>query len=844
MKTKMLLLFILLGTSVYSQVPNSFSYQAVLRNNSGQILGDADVVLRISLFSELETYYVETHTLTTNAYGVVNISIGGGELVTGNFSSVPWGLSPISIKTEVDYQSSGFQEMGTSQLQSVPYAHYAKTVGSIDSSPDAGDEEPIFVVKNKDGFIVFAVYQNGIRMYVEETPGKGTRGGFAIGGIGDNIKLGNEYFRVTPDSVRVYLREPAVKGSRGGFAIGGIGDNIKGVGGDYLYLTPENYFIGHQSGENILPEGLYNSTLGYQAGKSLTTGRSNILIGMEAGLNTTTGRWNTVLGFKAGRDNVSGDFNTFLGYYAGWKNTIGGSNVFIGNQSGQANETGSNNVFLGYFSGLNNLASFNTFLGYQAGLSNTTGTYNAFMGYNAGQANVSGNNNVYIGNEAGYLNEAGFSNVFVGDGAGRQGTSSAWNVFVGYQSGYNTTDAGSHNVFLGHHSGFSNTLGWSNNFIGQGAGYSNTTGTNNIFIGNDAGYSNLESSGNIFMGRNAGYNSTEYGNTIIGHTAGQYLAVGDNNTFLGSLAGHLRTGGDGNTIIGSYANHGGGSGNFNTIIGQGAGYNATGTGNILIGYGAGSNEEGSNKLYISNSSSSSPLIYGDFNSNELVFNANTTSVDISVSNDKPGITGEHNVTQNWGIGVYGKGGFIGVKGESTLEGGVGDRYGVYGIASGGANNWAGYFVGNVYTTGTYNPSDKNLKKQIAPLSGSLAKILNLQGVSYEWKSNEELSAFNSMGKGSVALNFPKGKQIGVIAQDIEKILPEAVLTNSEGIKSVDYVKIIPLLIEAIKEQQIKISSIESELEKVKGENIELKNQKAEMMMLQSRITEIENLLKK
>jgi hypothetical protein len=164
---------------------------------------------------------------------------------------------------------------------------------------------------------------------------------------------------------------------------------------------------------------------------------------------------------------------------------------------------------------------------------------------------------------------------------------------------------------------------------------------------------------------------------------------------------------------------------------------------------------------------------------------------------------------------------MGIKGTSTLAGG-GTRYGVYGEASGGATNYAGFFSGNVTVTGTFtNPSDKNLKKNINPLEGALKKIMSLNGVTFEWKSEQELSDLQSKmnpdGKKDAVnrFNFSKGTQIGVIAQDVEKVLPELVQSDGDGIKSVDYVKIIPVLIEAIKEQQKQIEALTQEVEALK-----------------------------
>ncbi|GEM_PF-4941062 len=94
--------------------------------------------------------------------------------------------------------------------------------------------------------------------------------------------------------------------------------------------------------------------------------------------------------------------------------------------------------------------------------------------------------------------------------------------------------------------------------------------------------------------------------------------------------------------------------------------------------------------------------------------------------------------------------------------------------------------GNVKATAFLYSSDRNLKKNIKPLEGQLEKVLALQGISFDWKSNDK-------------------KDNGFIAQDVEKVFPEVVYTNGEsGLKSVDYAKLTVFLVEAIKEQQKEI----------------------------------------
>jgi len=104
-----------------------------------------------------------------------------------------------------------------------------------------------------------------------------------------------------------------------------------------------------------------------------------------------------------------------------------------------------------------------------------------------------------------------------------------------------------------------------------------------------------------------------------------------------------------------------------------------------------------------------------------------------------------------------------------------------------------YVNGSAYSSGSWSGSDRRWKKKIAPLSCSLDKVTRLEGVSYQWKRRE----YPKRG-------FGQGKQIGLIAQDVEKVVPEIVRTDHEGYKTISYEKLTPLLIEAIKEQNAAI----------------------------------------
>lgn len=109
--------------------------------------------------------------------------------------------------------------------------------------------------------------------------------------------------------------------------------------------------------------------------------------------------------------------------------------------------------------------------------------------------------------------------------------------------------------------------------------------------------------------------------------------------------------------------------------------------------------------------------------------------------------------------------------------------------------------GNICYTGTSAAcSDARYKKDITQIKDALKSIMNINGVKFKWKINE----FEDK-------NFNTETQLGVIAQDIEPYLPELVITNKEGFKSVDYPKLTAVLIEAIKQQQNQYTALEKRL---------------------------------
>ena len=106
-----------------------------------------------------------------------------------------------------------------------------------------------------------------------------------------------------------------------------------------------------------------------------------------------------------------------------------------------------------------------------------------------------------------------------------------------------------------------------------------------------------------------------------------------------------------------------------------------------------------------------------------------------------------------------------------------------------------------------------LKKEFEALEQPLGMILNMSGLSYAWRTDE----FPDKKLGD-------SRQVGFIAQDLEKILPEAVRTDDEGYKSVSYTTVVPVLVEAIKVQQQQLNTQQKQIQDLKAAVAQLVSQ--------------------
>ncbi len=205
-------------------------------------------------------------------------------------------------------------------------------------------------------------------------------------------------------------------------------------------------------------------------------------------------------------------------------------------------------------------------------------------------------------------------------------------VFIGENAGTNDDLTNNQNVFVGTHSGSQNTDGSSNTAVGFVSLTDNISGTNNTALGSYSLHDVTTGTSNTGIGSSAlsSVLTSSY-NTAVGAYALNAATTAENNTVVGFGVMNSNVSGGDNVVLGNSAYRNSTSGANNVVLGSYAGYNTLGSNNIFIGYRAGLSEAGGNKLYIESSSSLTPLIYGEFDTDLLRVNGTLEVNDPSLS---------------------------------------------------------------------------------------------------------------------------------------------------------------------------------------------------------------------
>jgi hypothetical protein len=401
----------------WAQTPQAIGYQAIARNTDGTVIADSEVSLRISILEGTADgipVYVETHSITTNKFGLINMQIGKGAKTLGDFATINWGGNRYYTKIEMDVAGgTDYKEIGISEMLSVPYAIYAEKANQVDLQAGEGISVNGKTISNTSPNENQTLVVTGNELTISN---------------GNSVTLPS-YVYTAGDSIRI--ENNVISNSAPDKAVSITGNEFITVSGTYPDYTlglekfsnyNTNLFLGRGAGRFTDTTGLevrgWNTFVGDSAGASNTTAWMNTFVGSWAGKDNTTGDWNTFLGQETGSNNTEGADNTFLGQSAGYANTTGTDNIFIGANSGGRNKTGNFNVYVGSQSGSE--GNNNTFVGYQAGNYPTslTANNNVFLGYKAGFKAKSPVNNVFLGYQSGFANVDGKANVFIGYSAG------------------------------------------------------------------------------------------------------------------------------------------------------------------------------------------------------------------------------------------------------------------------------------------------------------------------------------------------------------------------------------------------------------------------------------------
>ncbi|NQY28438.1 MAG: hypothetical protein HRT69_03095 [Flavobacteriaceae bacterium] len=140
---KKILLSILFMLFVFGCFSQTFNYQAAARDNSGSLLQNQNLGVQVSILfggSAGANLYSESHNVTTNAYGILDLPIGGGSVISGDFNAIDWSLNSYWVEISMDvFGGASYTLVGASQLRYVPFAMYAASGAEGPQGPDGSD---------------------------------------------------------------------------------------------------------------------------------------------------------------------------------------------------------------------------------------------------------------------------------------------------------------------------------------------------------------------------------------------------------------------------------------------------------------------------------------------------------------------------------------------------------------------------------------------------------------------------------------------------------------------------------------------------------------------------------
>lgn len=272
MKRILLTVGILLGCHLVSaQAPEKMSYQAVMRNTTGQLLTNQNIGVKVSVLQGSPAgtvVYSERLTGTTNVNGLISMEIGTGTVLSGTFAGINWPSGNYYLKTETDPTGgTSYTITGTSQLLSVPYAMYAKTSGS-----SGGSFAIPFAATANNAANLFAITNDGDGTSIDGTSNSVTSSIAAVRGTINNVAPGGFSSAVRGINNGTGGLGIGVWGSQAGSGWGVYGNTPGGIG---VYGNASGSGYGVYANSNTGTGLNATSTTGPAANLSITNNANN-----------------------------------------------------------------------------------------------------------------------------------------------------------------------------------------------------------------------------------------------------------------------------------------------------------------------------------------------------------------------------------------------------------------------------------------------------------------------------------------------------------------------------------------------------------------------------------------
>lgn len=805
----MLVMAVCLLSAVQAQgVPGAIKYQAVLRDVNGKTLVNKnDVNIRISLRLDEPVSgtiaYSEVHEgVSTNAYGVIHLEIGRGEVTSGTtLNAIAWGEHKVYVQIEIETDGTGYTHMGNSELLTVPYAFYAENASgknlyehlkdnfipkyneankTLVNSGLSQKDRALEVDASSITFVDRSTGKSGYTFPMEAgkkgqvlrlADNMGTLKWDTAGGGGGSASFS---FDALDDGKMVYWNnnEGDLKTAPFSYAYNGTKD---------FTLTGNLKLDGTVSGTNniLTSNALGNGQIWIGDNNAVTSGAltprnlsGHILMDKE-------GRTTLNLAMKGIKLIPGTDKDTLFSESDSlWARNAAG-NIYAYNQGKDLDKT-----FVGI--GTNDPDAMFHVEGGEVRFSGAKNTDNniPIFSWNPVKsslfAGAVGNMNTLI-NQGNYSLSLGLDALAVSDyglalgkEANVQGVEA---VAIGVQSSAQANQSialGRSAKVVGGTSGVA--IGYLTEVQSSNAvvlGGNSTAKSNSVVIGYNNGMDPSEIEESIVIGKNNG--TAINGSIVLGSNnlnAENSILIGRNipqekdAIILGTTDFDNQQMGPAKTLVG-YSFF---EGYVNNLVAMG---NGNQYGNQNDSYKPDVNMFGSN-LVIENPAANITMLGDNYNYNDLI--------KIAPQNEYP-------------VFAYG---------TSAIEDALGQDNGVAFTISDWGN---AYFVGEVNANGSLLTSDMRLKTDIKPMFFAPAFLDSLQPVSFVFKSDKK-----------------RQTRFGFIAQEVREVFPELVRENAKGMLSMDYIGLVPVLWQINQQLSQKVNALEEQVVEQSRKQLELENE--------------------